>query len=612
MEHLIAAVVVTIVLAAGLAGIGVRAGGRNLAEQWVLGWTFVWWGIALVALIGPVRLAAGIGAAAVVVGAVWWTVHAVRRRECSALLVPGGLLLGAPLWLAPPFFFDALTYHLGLPWSWWVNGSFAPVSDNWFSFFPVAGQSVFLLPVAAGVPEAAAGLHWCTLVAVLVGVYGLARELGADGTPAWIAPLLLVGSWHAVWLAGLAAVDLLVVLGVTVAARAVVRGEGRRDVLVTGAGLGLAAAAKYTAALAVGPLVIAGLVVWQERRRVIASAAAVGAVLACLAPIRNLLLTGNPVFPLLWTWLGGQGWTAADQERFVASGLSSAGFADVGGGLARLLSPAGLGWSFVLAVLLAAIATVSRRSSTVAVRWLGATGAVTVVAWLLLSSRLPRFALPAAAVLAALAAVAVQQVAPRLQRVLLVAAGMVAVLSLMPLYQLVGVDLQLHRLWVGEVSREAWRHGVTVNDPYPAYRACEGLPVGSRLLLVGESRGFGVPVPFHASSACELQRIERWVLEAESPADLARSLRTAGWTHLLVSFGELQRLGPSRGLLRQWPDDVAARWRQFLEHWCRPVVRQGPVEVYELRDVGAISARALGCREIPSGADHVVCDAVAG
>lgn len=579
--HLLAALGLTAFLAAGLAGLGDLLGGGSAADRWVRGWIAAWWPIALTAEAVSPAAAVGVGLAVAAVG-LWGAVRRLRRADLQpAVGFAAATLIGAPLWLMPPYFYDTLVYHLGLPWTWLANHSFAAVPHNVFSHFPLAGQTVFLVPVALGAPEAAAGLHWATFVVALAAATRLSGRLGA-GRFRWVAPVLLLACWHATWVASVAAVDLLVVVAVLamaehgLAAGATTRGRA----VGLGAALGLALAVKYTAAIPVAAVLVAAGVFSLAG---VPAALAIGVASSSFWWARNLVDTGNPVFPLLWSVLGGRGWSGADDQRFAAlvhEGV--AGFAGVPSGLLHLVRPPdGLGWWVAAVLPLAVIAATGAGRDARARRLLGLAVVLMLAGWLV-TSQTTRYALPLAGLLAVLAAAGLGRLGrgtARLAAMLVVVAALHGFLSL-------GIffwgTLGFQRAWS---QPEAWRHRVTVDDPLPAYRRCATeLPPAARILLVAEGRPWGCPRPSHASSPYDTPLIQAVTDHADSARALAARLRADGFTHLAINWAEVDRLGGADyRILRFRAPAAAARLRTFLRDFTVPLFRAGDVEVRALR-----------------------------
>lgn len=564
-------------------GLGQILGGRDLLSRWIRGWTVLWWTVCVAALIGGPMTGVVVGSVLAVAGFVRHAQVAIQQPRRMGLPI-AGLAIGAPLWLAPPFFFDTLVYHLGLPWTWLVNGSFSPIPQHVFSHFPLAASAVYLLPVAWGVPEAAAALHWMSFIVALVGLYRLAARLGG-GAWSWFAPAALCGCWHLVWIAGVAAAD-MVALASFVAALDAVTDEPAVRWLDLSLACGLAAAAKYPAVVPTAALlVVAAALFWRHWRQWLGAAA--GAVaLASFVPIRNLITTGNPVFPLLWSVLGGAGWTARDEARWAA--LVHEGVGGIGSlatGLWRLFDPAtGLGWAALVTVPLAA-AAVARGNHRAPSQRLAVITCAATFGWLV-TSQTVRYAFPLAAALAVLAAAGLA-VLPRSARLAAsLGLGIAISVGLLQLGGMVFGALQMDRLWFGD--REAWRATVTVDDPLPAYHAAADLSPGSRLLVVGEGRSWACPIPHHVSSPYDLQLVQAMVEAAPTADRLAADAAAAGWTHLMINRGELARLGgPDFQVLRWRSAADAQRWRQFLRRWTTVIWRHDDCFLLRFHDVAA-------------------------
>lgn len=598
--HTLAALLLTASMAAGLTGLGDLLRGRSGGDRWVRGWTLLWWVVALAGQLAGPWPAVVVGFAVLAIGCVRAALH-VRKPVGTLIGYALAAAGGALLWLTPPFFYDALVYHLGLPWSWLTNGSFGTVTHSTFSHFPLAGQTVFLLPVGLGLPEAAAGLHWITFLVTLVALARVAKNLGAGGWR-WLAPALLVGCWHASWIAGLAAVDHLVVLSVVVSVQLLTepRGEGGVDWVGIGAAWGLALAVKYQAALPVAAVCVAALVLCaRERVRLLmAGALALGA--SSFWWIRNVVETGNPVFPLLWSVLGGLGWSLRDDQRYQALVREGVQGGTLQAALARLVvPPEGLGWWFLLAVPLALAALLRRGEGEVRVRLLGGTVALASAAWFF-SSQTTRYALPVAALMAALAAAGVTGLGRWPARTAVCALGLALAHGVLTLGVFLTGTLRLAELRAGTVTAESWRERLTVDDPMPAYRACGRLlPADARVLVVGEGRSWGCPRPHHVSSPYDTQLAQEMVESAADAGSVAAHVRGAGFTHLLISWCELERLGgPDYRVMRFEDPRGAGRWYSFLSSCTSPLWREGSLEIRALRTRCAAAPGHVG--EVPN------------
>jgi hypothetical protein len=185
------------------------------------------------------------------------------------------------------------------------------------------------------------------------------------------------------------------------------------------------------------------------------------------------------------------------------------------------------------------------------------------VGWLA-SAQNVRFALPMAALLAVIASVGVARVTGAARVVSVVALVLGAGLGVARYADFTFRHLQMWRGVGG--GAEAWRHTVTVNDPLPAYRAADRLlPGAAGILVVGDGRSWGCPRPHHVSSPVDRQLVQTVVEREPTAAAVAAALGRAGYTYLVINWGEIERLHDPPHAVLAWSTPVdAARWRRFL------------------------------------------------
>ncbi|MFI5165825.1 MAG: hypothetical protein ACHQQS_04320 [Thermoanaerobaculales bacterium] len=493
----------------------------------------------------------------------------VGWRWQSALAAGIAGLVVLPVALAPPFFYDALVYHLGLPWQALQEGGLFRHPEDLFAAFPPLAQLNYAPFLAIGLEKAPALLHWTGFVVAGAALWALGRTLGA---PRWAASLgagclpLLPAD---VLVPALPAAESWGV-GCIVAALAVIVRPRMTSHAAALAGFlaGVAASARLQG-LAWSAIVVLCLIVRGVSPRGLI--AAVAGWLAGCAPwwMKNLVLLGDPTAPLGWNREGVQTlWRDAGSVMHMAADAGSILRTTVIA-LAPHVSYLGL---VLLASVFATVVRAQRRDRIVALAALAGLGA-----WAL-TGNLPRFLTCAVAVLLAMTAAAAGR-SP--------AGRWVAILALAPTAALGLVDsaVQVQRLGgiglIGE-SAASLRGRLSVNDPRPAFIAARTLAQRSRVLFVGEPRGFGFPRDFLAPSQHDVSPLRALLEDNPSPADAAKRLMDRGYTHLLINWGELGRL--VRGYpVAPWRDTVGlARWRAFLHQLGPPVIASGAVEVFSL------------------------------
>ncbi|MDQ3441574.1 MAG: hypothetical protein M3478_14620 [Planctomycetota bacterium] len=246
-----------------------------------------------------------------------------------AALVPPGVL-----WGDEPNGYDVVEYHLQIPREWYEAGRITGLHHNVFSYFPFNVEMQFLLAMhVRGGPWAgmylAQFMHVGYVALAVAGVYAAARSTGGNGTIAgvcaaatpWLALLAPVGYNEG----GLLLYGTLAI-GWTLHA---LRDPERRvaTMALAGAMAGFACGVKLTAVpMLLLPLPAALVIIAVARREpvgraIIASIAFAVVGLALFSPwlVRNVVWTGNPVFPEAQTVFGRGHFTEAQSERWKAA-----------------------------------------------------------------------------------------------------------------------------------------------------------------------------------------------------------------------------------------------------------------------------------------------------
>jgi hypothetical protein len=486
----------------------------------------------------------------------------------SSLAAPAlGSLVALPVALAPPFFYDALVYHLGLPWQGLLEGGLRAHPEDLFSMFPPLAQLLAAVPLSVGCDRAPALLHWVSFIAAAAAAGALARALGA---PRWAARLasacvpLLPGL---ALVPGLPAAEGYALAGVIAAAAITFDARRQPGWPAWAGGLAGAAVACRLQALGVGAFLVAVLTVRAAsawRAGVVApTAAIVGS-----APwwVKNLVLLGAPFAPV---GLDREGvatlWRDANVLAVGHEGLLRAAALAAGALLPHL--------GYLAPLALAAVLTVARGPRRRAVLVVSFAAAALVI-WAG-TGTLPRFLAPTAAILTAVAAAAAGTGKPGRWAAGLslgVAAVAGAALGARELAKVGGVSV----IATGAAPR------FMANDPAGAFAAARRLPAAARVLFVGEPRGFGFPRCFVAPSQHDVSPL-RSVLEASpGPREACDLLRRQRFTHILVNWGELGRLAAGYPVA-PWRDVAGwRRWNAFVSWLGPPVVEAGPVQIFAL------------------------------
>jgi hypothetical protein len=281
-------------------------GGRaGLFHEWLVAAVTV-----ALALLGVARI-----------GAVRRLVRAPRPRErvTRALLALTGVAIALDLIAAaaPPTSADALKYHLALPKWWLERGAIDDTFWRWEGFSPFGIEMLYAQGLSLGGGEVASIVNGVFALLAAAAVYVLARDLGGGEALAGAAgAALFVLQGIVTWEATSSFVELGLVFYATLAAAHAlrhVRTRATEGALLAGALAGAAAGTRYLGLVA-GGLALLPVAFAAVRSRAWTALAATSALALLVASpwyLRNLLSTGNPVYPVFF---GGDEWTDASQR----------------------------------------------------------------------------------------------------------------------------------------------------------------------------------------------------------------------------------------------------------------------------------------------------------
>ena len=486
------------------------------------------------------------------------------ERPWLCLLI--GLPLLAALWacLVPPHQYDSLVYHLKLPQEYLRVGRLHAPEGLVYSHFPQNGEMLFTLALALGSDLLAQMYVWLAAALTVVWLLSFGRRL----TPAAPWAAVLVGTHSAVLvMSSTTYVEPLVMLWSTAAILAFeISDVGEKKGLLALSALftGLALGTKYYAGLTALIIVLRLLYRRRLRESLLFSSVAVGLFAPWL--VKNWMLVGNPVFPFLYQFFPATavGWTA-DLASGYFSVLTEYGHAHgllrdlaslpvllfrnplrFGGGMDVL---GDIGWDLTLWLWPLGLWAAWKKRGP---RGLALFTLLYFTGWFATGVVL-RFltALAPAMALLGAAGVADQRSRPSpLFRGLAAAAAGVLIVSHLFLALFVHGVFGSGSVLLALEDREAFL--AKRLDYYPcATYARERLGQNDKVLVVGEQRGYYLPLPHRTSTVHAPNPYLRRADEASSAEDLARALRRDGYTRLLFVPREARRLGSGLGALTE-------------------------------------------------------------
>jgi hypothetical protein len=491
-----------------------------------------------------------------------------RPWPCALILLP----LGAALWacLAPPHQYDSLVYHLALPQEYLRAGGLRPPQGLVFAHFPQNGEMLFSLALALGSDVLAQMLMWLASALTVAWLLTFGRRL----TPAapWAAALVATHT-AVLLLSSTTYVEPLVMLWTTAALlsfEASEEGRSRPLLLLSAVSAGLALGTKYYAGLLVAAIV--ARLVWRERlKSALLFAVLVGALFAPWL-IKNWLYVGNPVFPFLYTIFParGLGWTSELAAGYFAV-LTEYGHAHgylhdlvalpvlllrdplrFGGGMDVL---GDLGWDLTLLLWPFGLWAAWRGRGP---RGVAALTLLYAAGWFATGVVL-RFLLALAPAMALVGAAGVLDWYSRAgtpARVVATAAAAALIGAHLFLFLYVHAVFGTERVLLALETRDEFLSKRL--DYYPCAKyASETLAASDDVLVVGEQRGYYLNAAHRPSTVHAPNLYVTRADAAESPAELARALRSDGFTHVLFVPHEAERL---RDRLGGFSDRGRANW----------------------------------------------------
>jgi len=216
---------------------------------------------------------------------------------------------------------DTLAYHLAVPKIWMASGQIHYIPFIHQSNFPYTVENLFIWGLTWGGQSGAKAFTLSFFVYGLIAIFGVTRSRYGS-LAGWWASLAFATIPVVLWESGTGYIDvphgLFGGLGVLFAARAISDEKDRSSLVLSGIMLGFDAGTKYTGLQTIGVVCFTFLVAYSLRKHAVEglkAAVLVGVVAGAVGGswyLKNVALTGNPVFPFFYEKFGGKGW---DQRR---------------------------------------------------------------------------------------------------------------------------------------------------------------------------------------------------------------------------------------------------------------------------------------------------------
>jgi 4-amino-4-deoxy-L-arabinose transferase-like glycosyltransferase len=261
--------------------------------------------------------------------------HLLATIICIAILII--LLVEIILNLTPPVARDALIHHLAIPKLWLENGGFYEIKWAEFSYFPMNVDLLYIIPLYFNKDFIANFIHMSFGIGTALLIYHylrnrISRIAGLLGILVFLSTPIVVRSSTQAY------VDLGLTFFTTASILSFIRyrdGEFKelKWLFISSVAMGLALGTKYNALIAWIFLSLAIVFVYSRDTKKQWKAVGNGVIfffisLFVFSPwlIKNIILTGNPLYPLFKDFFNISGTTTEIITRSTVSADTSIGF----------------------------------------------------------------------------------------------------------------------------------------------------------------------------------------------------------------------------------------------------------------------------------------------
>jgi hypothetical protein len=453
------------------------------------------------------------------------------------------MLLGSML---PAVDFDVIEYHLQGPKEYFLAGRISFLPHNVYTSMPFGVEMLHLLGM-----EVLGDWWWGALAGqLLVALFApaaagmIAATALRAGSPrgAWIAVIVYLSTPWIYRLAVIAYVEGPLCFFHAALVWAVVRGQFGREISrgplwgLTGLLAGGAMSCKYPALIsAVIPFGVIALIDARRNRSVVPVTAYVLGWAIVMTPWlgKNIIDTGNPVYPLANSIFQGRYWDPGREAKWVSAHgprvVSADQFCE------SIVDVAGRSdWQSPLYLALAPLALARAGSRRLAVLlWYYVT--YLFLTWWLLTHRLDRFWLPLLPPLALLAGLGADWTRGRGWSLLL---GAILTLSLTTNFSYISTALAGLNEWTGDLTFLRRDIPARLNPPLSALD--RELPADARVLLVGQAAVFHFNHQMAYNTVFNEEELER-LAGGKTVDEFRRGLEDRGLTHIYVDWKEIER-----------------------------------------------------------------------
>jgi len=495
------------------------------------------------------------------------TIQPQKALIVGVLVFMGGLIVwGAFL---PPLTYDGLEYHIGAPMQYIRDGRIHFLEENVYASFPALVEMLYLWGLVSVDMLMPKLIHAMLGLMSLYLIFVIGRDFFSR-TAGWLGALFFAVYPGLFLLTTQIYIDLGVLFFGLLTVYVMFRWgktprQEKKFSLAIGFFVGCACACKYTAVLLwlLPVWILLNVILKMKKMSLkeygIHNGCFFVMVLLAVMPwlIKNTVFSGNPVFPFLYEWLGGRGWTQELSDLFVTSHLP----------VKFDLNVLKTTWirnhqlNVLLIVFIPGLILEWKEKNLFSILT-GFLVLVMLILFHLWTKSLWRFFIIGTGLMALLSARGLCLMFTHMKhRVIKI--GLVLVVCMGVFY---GVILNIVFL----ISQEAFGTIFGVEPPntylsrrlphYPAIEYLNGLelePSTEKILFVGESRIFYIKQPIISGTAFNKNVLEEIFQIETNHRDIYENLRKEHIAYIFINFSEARRLKKSYGYLKDFD------WERF-------------------------------------------------
>ncbi len=528
-------------------------------------------------------------------------------------------LLGAS---TPPFFYDALSYHLAVPQKYLANHGFCFLPLNYFSNFPLNLGMLFTLGMSLSGGLLAKLLSWMYAPLTALAVYSFSKSFW-EKRIGILSAAILISVPGIMILSTLTSIDLAVTFYSFMSLYSILywfKFPQKRWFIFSGIFCGIAIGTKYTAILV--SFLTLELILFIHLYFIKKKSFLNGLkycilfafiVFLCFSPwlIKNIIYTNNPLYPFSYSILESSSTEINDYSRvvqrignpihrwFYAFKNNESSLAE---GIKLILT---IPWRVTMTTNGAAGKTglifliglpfiFLLKKIPLPIRYLLFFSASVFLGWALFLPWMLRFAFPmfpSSSIILAYTFVELGKF-HRIKKWITAGISIVLTYNLFLFFSEMVTVLHPFSYFFGNQSKEEFlvSHGVNY---YPVIEwANQTIPANSRILFVGELRGYYCERDYLLHVGIQGIDEEKLILrnfikEANSVDELLRKLNGLEITHILINFPEISRLAKDYLSLNSYfefsDNRKSALVQEFFSDYLQPLASKYNVTLYKIK-----------------------------